>query len=144
MLEDLSNLTKQKYVAPYFFAGIRIGLGQNDRAMEYLERSYEEHSHWLIYLHIDPSIDALRDDPCFQDLLRVSAFPHWRPRFPPEGNQGEGYEAAVGAGGRKPSFHLGHYSSMIGAKGGSMNACQPFRAGDGAHGSNPHARLTRA
>jgi eukaryotic-like serine/threonine-protein kinase len=75
ILDDLTNLAKQKYVAPYFFAGIHIGLGDNDRAIEYLERSYEEHSHWLIYLHIDPSMDGLRDNPRFQDLLRRVGLP---------------------------------------------------------------------
>jgi len=75
ILDDLTKLTKQKYVAPYFFAGIHIGLGENDRAIEYLEKSYEEHSHWLMYLHIDPSMDALRSDPRFQDLLRRVGLP---------------------------------------------------------------------
>ena len=75
MLDELTELAKQKYVAPYFFAGIHIGLGENDRAMEYLEKSYEEHSHWLIYLHIDPSMDRLRDNPRFQDLLRRVGLP---------------------------------------------------------------------
>jgi len=75
MLEDLTTLAKRKYVAPYFFAGIHIGLGQNDRAIEYLEQSYQEHSHWLIYLHMDPSMDNLRDNPCFRDLLRRVALP---------------------------------------------------------------------
>ena len=70
ILDELTKLADQKYVAPYFFAGIHIGLGENKRAIEYLEKCYEEHSHWLIYLPIDPSIDALRDDPDFQDLLR--------------------------------------------------------------------------
>jgi eukaryotic-like serine/threonine-protein kinase len=70
MLDDLTKLAQQKYVAPYFLAGIHIGLGENDRAIEYLEKSYGEHSHWLIYLHIDPSMDGLREDPRFQDLLR--------------------------------------------------------------------------
>ena len=70
ILGDLTELAKQKYVAPYFFAGIHIGLGENDRAIEYLEKSYEEHSHWLIYLHSDPSFDGLGDDPVFQGLLR--------------------------------------------------------------------------
>jgi serine/threonine-protein kinase len=69
MLDDLIELAKRKYIAPYFFAGIYLGLGENDRAMEYLEKSYEEHSHWLIYLHMDPSLDGLRDDPRFQKLL---------------------------------------------------------------------------
>jgi tetratricopeptide (TPR) repeat protein len=75
MLEDLTNPAKQKYAAPYFLAGIHIGLGENDRAMEYLEKSYEEHSHWLIYLHIDPSMDHLRDNPRFQALLRHVGLP---------------------------------------------------------------------
>jgi eukaryotic-like serine/threonine-protein kinase len=75
ILDDLTELAKQKYVAPYFFAGIHIGLGENDRAIEYLEKSYEEHSHWLIYLHIDPSMDGLRDHPRFQELLRRIGLP---------------------------------------------------------------------
>ncbi len=69
ILDDLTKQAKQKYVAPYFFAGIHIGLGEDDRAIEYLEKSFEEHSHWLIYLHIDPSMDALRSNPRVQDLL---------------------------------------------------------------------------
>jgi len=71
ILDDLTKLAKQKYVAPYFLAGVHIGLGEADRAMEYLEKSYQEHSHWLIYLHIDPSMDDLRSKPRFQDLLRL-------------------------------------------------------------------------
>jgi eukaryotic-like serine/threonine-protein kinase len=75
ILDDLTTLAKQKYVAPYFFAGIHIGLGDSNRAIEYLEKSYEEHSHWLLYLHIDPSMDGLRDNPHFQDLLRRLSLP---------------------------------------------------------------------
>jgi serine/threonine protein kinase/tetratricopeptide (TPR) repeat protein len=75
ILDHLRNLTKQKYVASYFFAGIHIGLGEDERAIEYLEKSYEEHSHWLIYLHLDPSMDSLRYNPRFQDLQRRVGLP---------------------------------------------------------------------
>jgi len=75
ILDDLANLAKQKYVAPYFFAGIHVGLGENDRAIECLEKSYEEHSHWLIYLHMDPGLDVLRSNPRFQHLLRRVGLP---------------------------------------------------------------------
>ena len=75
MLDDLTGLARKKYVAPYFFAGIYIGMGDNERAIECLEKCYEEHSHWLIYLHLDPSMDALRDNPRFQDLLRRVGLP---------------------------------------------------------------------
>ena len=75
VLDDLKELAKRRYVASHFLAGIHIGLGENDRAIEYLEKSYEEHSHWLIYLHLDPSMDALRSNPRFQDLLRRIGLP---------------------------------------------------------------------
>jgi tetratricopeptide (TPR) repeat protein len=75
VLDDMTELATRKYVAPYFLAGIHIGLGEHDRAIEYLEKAYEEHSHWLIYLHIDPSVDDLRDDRRFQDLLRRVGLP---------------------------------------------------------------------
>jgi eukaryotic-like serine/threonine-protein kinase len=75
VLDDLTELAKHKYVAPHFFVGIHIGLGENERAIEYLAKSYDEHSHWLIYLHIDPSMDALRSYPRFDDLLRRVGLP---------------------------------------------------------------------
>ena len=75
ILDDLTRQAEQTYVAPYFLAGIHVGLGENDRAFEYLEKSFEEHSHWLIYLHIDPSMDGLRDSPRFQDMLRRVGIP---------------------------------------------------------------------
>jgi len=75
ILTELSKLPERKYVAPYFFAGIHVGLGDPDRAMECLQQAYEEHSHWLIYLHIDPGMDSLRSNPRFQDLLRRVGLP---------------------------------------------------------------------
>jgi eukaryotic-like serine/threonine-protein kinase len=81
ILNDLISLARQKYVPSYFFAGIHIGLGEDDRAIECLEKSYEERSHWLVYLHIDPSMDELRSNSRFQNLLRCVGLPI-HPRFP--------------------------------------------------------------
>ena len=75
ILDDLTILAKQKYVAPYFLAGIYVGLGDEQRAMESLEKSYEEHSHWLIYLHMDPGMDGLRSNLRFQELLQRVGLP---------------------------------------------------------------------
>jgi len=75
ILDDLTSVATCKYVAPHFFAGIHIGLGENDLALDCLEKSYEEHSHWLIYLHIDPTMDDLRCEPGFQDLLKRVGLP---------------------------------------------------------------------
>jgi serine/threonine protein kinase/tetratricopeptide (TPR) repeat protein len=81
-LDELTELAAHRYVAPYFIAGIHVGLGANERAIEYLEKAYEEHCHWLIYLHIDPSMDGLRDDPRFQNLLRRVGLPAVRAAIP--------------------------------------------------------------
>jgi serine/threonine protein kinase/Tfp pilus assembly protein PilF len=75
ILDELTKLSRHKYVAPYFFAGVHTGLGEADRAMEYLEKSFEEHSHWLIYLHLDPGMDGLRSDPRFLELLQRVGLP---------------------------------------------------------------------
>ena len=75
MLSDLVELAKQQYVAPYFFAGIHAGLGDSERAVESLEAAHKEKSHWLIYLHIDPSMDTLHDDSRFRDLLGSIGLP---------------------------------------------------------------------
>ena len=75
LLEELKRRAEQKYVAPYFFAGIHVGLGEHDIALEYLEKCYQEHSHWLIYLHMDPNMDSLRGNPRFQNLLQRVGLP---------------------------------------------------------------------
>ena len=75
VLDDLTELAKNKYVAPYFVAGIYVGLGENERAIESLKECYDEHSHWLIYLHLDPNMDGLRDNPRFQNLLHRIGLP---------------------------------------------------------------------
>ena len=75
ILNDLLEVSRQKYVSPYFISGIHLGLGQQDRAVEYLEKAWEDHSHWLLYLHIDPGMDGLRSNSRFQDLLRRIRLP---------------------------------------------------------------------
>lgn len=75
ILGELTKLAKKEYVSPYFLAGIYIGLGEAERAIEYLEKAYEDHSHWLLYLHIDPSMDPLRGTPRFQHLLQRVGLP---------------------------------------------------------------------
>jgi len=81
ILSDLSELAKQSYVSPYFLAGIYVGLGEKYRALECLQAAYKEKSHWLIYLHIDPGMDSLRDEPCFKDLLCSVGLPPPQTRF---------------------------------------------------------------
>jgi hypothetical protein len=63
------------YVPSYYVAAIHLALGDKEQAVSRLEKAFEEHSHWLAYLKVDPVLDPLRSDPRFQDLLRRMNFP---------------------------------------------------------------------
>jgi tetratricopeptide (TPR) repeat protein len=65
----LAELASRTYVSPYFFALIRIGLGEKEQALEWLEKSYEERSSTLVWLKVNPSFDTLRSDPKFINLI---------------------------------------------------------------------------
>jgi len=71
ILHDLEHKSKSVYVSPYTIATIYAGLGEKDRALELLEKAYQERSldiSW--HLKADLRIDSLRSDPRFQDLVR--------------------------------------------------------------------------
>lgn len=70
ILQQLSALSKQKYVPPYPIAAIYAALGQKNEAFAWLERAYDERDSWMDYLGLDPRLNGLRSDPRFADLLR--------------------------------------------------------------------------
>ena len=64
-LDELLKLSKQAYVAPYLIARIYVGLGKSGRALEMLEKAYQERDSHLVDLLYDPALDPLRSDPRF-------------------------------------------------------------------------------
>ncbi len=68
VLDQLNDLSKQKYVPATYRAEVYVGLGAKDKAFEWLEKGYEER--FLPSIKVDPAYDPLRSDPRFQDLLR--------------------------------------------------------------------------
>lgn len=71
ILRDLERKSKGTSTSPYTMAAIYVGLGENDKAFEFLEKAYSEKSFemsWL--LKSDLLLDNLHLDPRFQSLLR--------------------------------------------------------------------------
>ena len=60
----------QTYVAPSSMALAYIGLGEPDRAIEWLEKAYEDRDHALVTLKGDPAYASLHDNPKFVALLK--------------------------------------------------------------------------
>ncbi|MDP9191963.1 MAG: protein kinase [Acidobacteriota bacterium] len=56
-------------------AAILLQLGENDAAMDHLERGYEKRERDMMYLKTSPTYAALRADARFQSLLKKIGFP---------------------------------------------------------------------
>ena len=70
ILERLREVSQRRYVTPYIFAMIHLGLGEKEQAMGFLERTYEDRDGYnLVFIKVDPFLDPLRGDPRFEALV---------------------------------------------------------------------------
>jgi serine/threonine-protein kinase len=64
-----SRVARGTYVPSYEIAKIHEALGRPDEAMHWLERAYEQRSHSMVFLKVDPQLARLRARPDFQRLV---------------------------------------------------------------------------
>ena len=70
-LDELTTLSKQRYVPPYTIAMVYNGLAENDEALLWLERAYDARDVLLApFIKADPSWDRLRGSPRFVAILK--------------------------------------------------------------------------
>ena len=74
-LDRVKQIAGQRYISPYYLGLASVGLGEQDAALDWLEKAAEERSGWLVYLGVEPAMDPLRDHPRFQSLSRRVALP---------------------------------------------------------------------
>lgn len=70
IIGELDRRSRDRYISATAFANIYAALGENDKAIEYLEKGYEERAFQMQFLKVDPRWDKLRDDPRFQKILK--------------------------------------------------------------------------
>ena len=76
LLDELIAESRTRYLPPAYVAMIYVGLGNHDRALDYLESAYRDRSDWIVELNVDPEFDPLRNDQRFRNLLRRAGFSH--------------------------------------------------------------------
>jgi TolB-like protein/Tfp pilus assembly protein PilF len=64
------NGSENRYVSPYNIARIYGSLAEPDRALEWLERAYEEHNPDLIEVTREPTLQCLHGNAKFRELTR--------------------------------------------------------------------------
>jgi lipopolysaccharide biosynthesis regulator YciM len=70
VLTNLKELSEQGYSLNYDIAFIYCGLGDKEKAFEWLEKAYKEKEEGMEYLKVDPAWEILRSDPRFKSLLK--------------------------------------------------------------------------
>jgi len=69
ILNQLQALSQRRYVSGLYFAIVYAGLKDNDRAIEYLNRAFDDRHPGLVLIRIEPMFDGLRSDPRFKQLV---------------------------------------------------------------------------
>jgi len=69
-LAQLRALSTERHVAPYHIALVHAGLGEQDEAVAWLERAFQERDPRLSWLKVEPSWDSLRSNSRFVAILR--------------------------------------------------------------------------
>ena len=75
IIDELRETAKHEYVSSYPIATIYLQLGDKNKAIEYLEKTYEERNTFSLFLlKTDRQFDVLRSDPRFMKLMRQLNF----------------------------------------------------------------------
>ena len=78
IVEELQDLSRQRYITPYWPAVIYAGLNEKDKAMVGLEAAYRGRCPWVIHTKGYAGVrflENLRSDPRFEDLIRRMNYP---------------------------------------------------------------------
>ncbi len=73
--EKLAARSKLTYVQPTQIARLYTHAGEKDRALDWLEKAYEEREPPLVHLRVGWDWHSPLSDPRFQSLLRRMNFP---------------------------------------------------------------------
>jgi len=70
VLRELENVAKQRYVSPAIRASVYLGLGQNQKALDWLEKADEDRDPCFWWINGDQLYDSVRNEPRFQALVQ--------------------------------------------------------------------------
>ena len=75
ILHQLTLLSKRRYVPRYQIALVYVGLGEKDRAFDWLQKAVADHSIPLVFLRSAKEMASLRSDPRYAELLSRIGLP---------------------------------------------------------------------
>jgi serine/threonine protein kinase/tetratricopeptide (TPR) repeat protein len=75
ILQQAEKSWKPDGQSSIWVAAIYAGLGEKDAAFDWLEKAFQEHTHFLVFLKFHPLFDNLHGDPRFDALVKRIGIP---------------------------------------------------------------------
>jgi tetratricopeptide (TPR) repeat protein len=75
VLRRMDDLSGSRFVTSYGRALVYAGMNRKDDAFAWLDKAFDERSHWLVWLRPDPRWKNIRDDPRFDALIERLRYP---------------------------------------------------------------------
>jgi TolB-like protein/Tfp pilus assembly protein PilF len=70
IVDQLKELSKERYISAYSFALVYLGLGNKEEALRWLQKGYQDRAgNDLAYIRVEPLLDPLHGDPRFEELV---------------------------------------------------------------------------
>ncbi len=70
VLREMDKIASHRHISPYHEALVYCALGRTEQAMDLLERAYETRDAKILWIGVDPELDALHGQPRFNELIR--------------------------------------------------------------------------
>ena len=70
ILRQIIDQAKAGLRRPYDVADFAVLMGNRSLALDWLEKSYQHHDYWLLFINVNPDYDTIRSDPRFQAIVR--------------------------------------------------------------------------
>ena len=68
--QTFAAYAKKRYIPATYFGMLYAGLGDQEKALDWLEKAFEERADGLTWINVEPMFDAMRNHPRFQDLVK--------------------------------------------------------------------------
>jgi serine/threonine-protein kinase len=70
VLRELEAKATSQYVPQYAIAQIFLALGDKEKALDALDRGYDQRDALMVFVNVEPKLAELRSEPRFIDLLK--------------------------------------------------------------------------
>lgn len=74
-LKSVVSEPESSKIPEYYLAILAIELGDNEKAFVFLNKAFDKYDQFILFIKIDHSLDPLRGDPRFNELLKKLGFP---------------------------------------------------------------------